>query len=295
MHDPPDGASYHQPPEGYGPGLYREPRPLPPAPTVSTWEAYKTAWSLLVREPGLVLGTTALWFVPIIGPLILAGLGAWLFQRWLRKDRSPVPPLTINALPQLLQRGIAPYVARLLITMPTVFLAYFGMIFYVFSLRLLPQVLLLPGLLLGGLGGLAVMLLAFVGVETGMTLGELHEDVDKTIQPKQFWSYLRATGWAHLKTLLPQAVLATLVLVAGTLACGVGLWPASVLAMIATSHLRYQIYERYLYEGGPPLREVLTADEERSGVRVAQDAAPGAAWAEAPHASQHPGFQRQRS
>jgi hypothetical protein len=264
-------------------------------PTVSVLAAYRTAWKLLTREPGLVLGVTALWFVPIIGPLIIAGMETWLFQRWLRKDTSPIPALTVQALPQLLQRGIAPYVARLIITMPSVFATYFATFFLALVAGALPGLL---GLLLVGVAGfvfLAAMLGIFVGVEAGMTLGELHEDVDKTIRPGPWWAYLRATGWAHLKTAIPQALLGSVALLAGALACGVGLWPAAVVVMIAATHLRYQVYARYLYEGGPPLREVLTVDEERSGVRAAPEAAAGAGWAEAPQSAQGQAFRRQGS
>ena len=86
-------------PPDYGEGLYRVP-PHPSAePQVSVLEAWRVALRLASDEPGLLLKLSLLQFVPLLGPVVAAGIQTWLFQRWLLGDRSKVPPLTFGGHP----------------------------------------------------------------------------------------------------------------------------------------------------------------------------------------------------
>ncbi len=228
--------------------------PLEPQTTVSPAAAIKFAFSDRDWTTTLLLSTVFM-FIPIAGPIALAGYHCEVMQRLVRRDPRPLPKLDFADFTHYLGRGLVPFAVSLLVMLPIAMLfsvlgvlASFG-ISGVFAFGLHPAVGI--GMLVG-VGGLAIIagLALAVVVNAAQTRAELTEDFGQSLSFGKLMSYSGATWAVVMVKVFVYGFLGALVGIAGMLILCVGVYPASIVVQLGQLHLRWQIYERYRALGG---------------------------------------------
>ena len=97
------------------------------------------------------------------------------------------------------------------------------------------------------------MLLWLVLSNAAITRAELTGDLSKSFALGEIWSYAGKTWKRVLVSAIVMSFVAMGLLVVGLLACFVGLFVTTSIQMLAGMHLRWQIYNEYLLEGGTPI------------------------------------------
>jgi uncharacterized membrane protein len=109
--------------------------------------------------------------------------------------------------------------------------------------------------------GLAMAALCFVPIaflwialsNAAVTRAELTGDLSKSFQLGAVWAYAAKTWKRALVTAFFMSFLSFGLVIVGMLACFIGLFVTMSIQMIASLHLRWQIYNEYLLEGGEPI------------------------------------------
>ena len=266
---------YHQPVFGAPPVGAPAARPVS---GVSALDAIKFPFSSPDWGMNLLLGFV-LMIIPVLGPLALHGWEAEVAQRLARRHPNPIPKFDFNDFMHYLERGIGPFVVNLLITLPCVFVMYFGMIIAAVAGSALAR---------GGGGGeiaglammIVVLLIALGGgmflsvlLNSGLTRAELTEQLGPSLSPGAIWRYGARTWGTFMVATLVFAPLAMGLILVGMALCFIGLYPAVVAVRLAAVHLRWQIYEDQLAKGGEilPLRNPPAV--------IPSEAPPPQAWA----------------
>jgi len=153
----------------------------------------------------------------------------------------------------LVERGIAPFVATMLLTTPIAIVAMVPAFLIPFFVAMGSDVALIvavvvTSLLIGVLG-------VVVGVATMAvtTRAELTEDLGKTLELGPNIDYIKRNFGRILVAILIYGLLAWVVSMAGLVICCLGVFPASVIVQTGMVHLRMQIYEKHLADGGAPI------------------------------------------
>ncbi len=242
-------------------GLYRLPQPSPTEPTPGIGSAFGYAFRLLKTNPGLVLTLAALQIVPLLGPLVMAGMMAWLFQRLVRRDERPVPTLRMEDVGTLIRRGLPGFLATLAYGV----LMAIAVMVPLFALPVMvifndPGASIVFGIFLA-LGTLGTYLFASVLWYAGVTRAEATEDVDEVFAPAAVWDYGRRTWPRFVMGMVAMGLVAIPLVLVGLTFFFVGIYVAFVLLSLAGLHYRWQVYERYLWEGGTALTLAGTPQE----------------------------------
>ncbi|OIP38783.1 MAG: hypothetical protein AUK47_11095 [Deltaproteobacteria bacterium CG2_30_63_29] len=201
-----------------------------------------------------LIGTVFL-IIPILGPMALAGWHTEIAQRIHRNDPEPIPKLSFNDLMTYFQRGIPAFVAQLVAILPLAF-----------GIGLLMGVLMPVMMLLGRNSEVLVLVLALflavlclalsvasiVVVSAFQTRAELTEDLNKALDFKGNLRYMRATFGTTLASYFVFLLVCIPLVLVGMLACCVGIYPVAVGINTGAVHLRLQIYEKYVRDGGEP-------------------------------------------
>jgi hypothetical protein len=92
----------------------------------------------------------------------------------------------------------------------------------------------------------------FFGMLVTSTLirAELTEDIGQSLDFRKIWAYVRATWKDVLISQLVFIPFAFAAVLGGMLMLFVGIYAAIIVIMVASLHLRWQVYERYLSRGG---------------------------------------------
>jgi hypothetical protein len=198
--------------------------------------------------------------VPIIGLIVMMGFFAEVHRRLVLRHPDPYLRFDFSDLGNYLSRGVAPFVMYLALTLPMViFLVILAIVVFVGAAGAAGSS--------GGDEGLA--LLASFGVfgviffplivfwlaltNAAVTRGELMGDLSKAFNLGAIWSYAAKTWKRVLVTTIIMGIFGIGLMMLGILACIVGVFVTSTIGMIGGMHVRWQIYNEYLLEGGEPI------------------------------------------
>jgi hypothetical protein len=257
-------------------------------------------------------------FIPIIGPIVLAGyffevIDALLRRGWRGRDGSsddyseaitvepiaavpraksvraaesdaitaeppvvlsedehtppaPYPDFTFERFTEYLARGVWPFLVSLVVNLPVGLCL--GLVMYIGMIALF---------LAGQHSGVAVALgmcalvflyvfvlavMAIVSKPFYLRAG-LSRDFASAFSMTFFRDFLSRVGKEVVLATLFLAGTGTILMIAGVLACYIGLFPAVALLMFAQHHIDYQLYALYLERGGTPVEPKPTRERDR--------------------------------
>jgi hypothetical protein len=239
--------------------------PATPAPVqreVSVMDALRfttsgpSGWSNLMYLALLYLSTQ---IIPIAGLIVMYGFFAEVHRRLVLRRGEPYLRFDFADLMPYFMRGLAPLVMGIIVAMPFAFFLAALLVTVVVVARLAVQGAadenLVMAVTLGGVGLVStpVMVLWFALQNAAMTRAELTGDIGKSVKLGALWSYAGKT-W---KTVLWTGILGTFLAIGlsllGLVACIVGIFVTMSMVLVVQLHLRWQIYNRYLLEGGEPI------------------------------------------
>lgn len=256
------GDASHQSSAQWGPSHYREAPPPPPVPQVRPMEAIRFAFALLREHPATVLLAGLFTIIPVIGPMALNGWRAEMHQRLRLRDPRPLVPLTFNDLVARLPQGMPVYLTRLVLQVVLGTVGTFvgcvmgagGFVLAVFvSLGGGRGADFLPVYLLWTVGTvlvIALMALFLPWMNGALTRVELTEDLGQALRLDELRDYFRRTWGDTIVAIVPFALVAVALVLAGLVCFLVGAYFAVILLQVASTHLRWQLYELYLWRGG---------------------------------------------
>jgi len=196
--------------------------------------------------------------IPLVGPLALGGWMCEVLQRLERGHPRPVPKLDFRDFGHYLGRGVAPFVAGLVLGMLCAFLWMGGFIVALGGGLLVSSAsenALLAGVFYG-LGGI----LCLVGLAAAAIIGhpamlraELTEKIGEGLALGKLFRFARIAWWQILYRTFLLTCLSVPLALGGYCLCLVGVYAAMVVIVMANAHLRWQIYRYYLARGGEPI------------------------------------------
>jgi hypothetical protein len=205
----------------------------------------------------LLLGSVFV-LIPVVGALALQGWMCEVLQRLERTDARPVPKLDFKDFGHYLGRGVAPFVAGLVVGMLFACL-WVGGFLLAFLGGLLVSSSSENALLAGAFWGLGGVL-CLVGFALGTILGhparlraELTEEIGEGLALGKLLRFARVAWWQILYRTFLLTCLGIPLALGGYCLCFVGFYAAIVVILMATAHLRWQIYRYYLVRGGEPI------------------------------------------
>jgi hypothetical protein len=225
------------------------PPPPPPPPKVSVIEAFKFVFAAEGWFTTALIATLFA-FIPLVGPIAMAGYHADMIQRLAR--REPARKLSFNDFTALLTRGVPSFFTQLVVT----FTAGAASMFVVFPAFIAVSQLVAEEYM--GLAMVSIMLSAFaIGfiafaplLNAAITYAALGEDLAASLRPKPVLAYARRTWGTVLGAYLVLGILGACLMFVGFLAFFIGIYVTVGIIQLALAHLRWQIYESQLARGG---------------------------------------------
>jgi hypothetical protein len=230
--------------------------PAPPGESIRYGEAIKFAFR--TERPWMnILVTTVFAFVPVAGPMAIAGWHAEIMQRLARRHPVPIPTLEFSDFTHYLMRGMHPFVSRVIVALPLTFVTIFGAfvaggvsaatartgdptaVLVVWAIILLAIMLVMPFVIVIG--------------SAVYTRADLVEDIPSTLKMKELGAYMRAMWLTILGSSIVFGMISTAIVLLGFVACYFGAFVASAIIQLAQVHLRWQVYERFIARGGEPI------------------------------------------
>jgi len=205
----------------------------------------------------LLLGSVFV-LIPLVGALALQGWMCEVLQRLERSHPRPVPKLDFKDFGHYLGRGVAPFVAGLVVGMLFFFLLFGGGFLLVLGGWLVSSAsenALLAGVLYG-LGGLVFLVGGVFGTVLTypvMLRAELTEQIGEALKVGKALAFVRIAWWQILCRTFLLTCLSVPLALGGYCLCLVGVYAAMVVIVMATAHLRWQLYRYYLTRGGEPI------------------------------------------
>jgi hypothetical protein len=264
---------------GYGP-----PTPPPLQRDVSVMDALRfttsgsAGWTNILLCGVLYLSTQ---IIPILGLIVMMGFFAEVHRRLVLQHPNPYLRFDFSDLGPYLSRGVAPFVMGLVLAIPFMFL--FVAIAVAVGVAASSGAASVVGgsedtAVVIGLGGAAILFLPislfwFALANAATTRAELTGDLSKSFNLGAIWSYAAKTWKRVLITSFLMWFVAVGLMLVGILACVIGLFVTMSMLYIANLHLRWQIYNEYLLEGGEPIElarfETLPSEAQRAPVYAA--------------------------
>ncbi|MCC7535115.1 MAG: DUF4013 domain-containing protein [Deltaproteobacteria bacterium] len=210
-------------------------------------------------------------FIPVLGQLIIGGWLAITFRRIVAGDDRTLPPIGFDNIGELLSAGFKPFLVQTIWMIP---LAIFGIVAYFVAVF---------GAIMGGAASsaahrageagsqaasagfgigamvcigvfyLVFLVLSFVlGIfaYSAVTRVEVADDMKPGMQFKEVMAFAKISWGTILKVQLLTALINYFIVMIGMLLFCVGMFPASVITMLAGAHLRAQVYKQHLEKGG---------------------------------------------
>ena len=217
-------------------------------------DAIKFAFSTPDWTMNLLLGLVFM-VIPVVGPLALQGWHAEIHQRLVRRHPQPIPKLDFGDFMHYLERGLGPFVVNLALTIPLIFVSYVFMFIAGFASVGLGRATNEPALALvimavALLGGSAMIFFFSVLLNAAMTRVELTEAIGPSLAPGPMFAYGRRIWAKFFVATLVYGFVAFGLLLLGMLLCFIGMYPAIVAVQLGSLHLRWQLYEQQLAQGG---------------------------------------------
>ena len=220
----------------------------------------------------LLLVTICL-FIPVVGPLVLMGYRAEVAERLTRDpDLRKHPDFAFDRFMELLTRGLWPFLIQLIgsfVLVPFALVAIFGAIGLGAAINQ-PVI----GMILGFLAYMLILLVGSAVLVPMVFHAELANRFDVGGGFRFAVSFLKLVGGKAIVTYVVFSLLTIPIVFVGLLLCFVGVYPASVVAMMAGQHLMVQLYLDYLDRGGEEIEKTETEQERRRSRRVARSPLP---------------------
>ena len=206
----------------------------------------------------MLMGTVFL-IIPILGQIALGGWHAEIAQRLERGEEKPIPKLELNDLIKWFEKGVVPFVAQMLAVLPVLIIAMVLPFFFVMAM--------VSGVRGGALISILVMVmiciivfsfLLSIVVVSIQTRAELSLSFKETFNIGALKAYLARNAIRILVSHFLFGMVAMGMITLGMLACFIGVYPISVALGVGSAHLRVQIYQQHLQDGGeaiPPAVE----------------------------------------
>lgn len=259
--------------------------PLPPSGPPLKLE-YLKGFSFFYRDANftnnLLLGSVHM-LIPIVGPIVLLGWYCEIIQRLVRRHPRPIPKLDFGDFTHYLGRGLVPFVVQLIVTLPLMIAIYAAFFLGAFAVALLArqgiQDYTLIGIgLIGGIAAFFLIILpASVFIFTMATFAELTEDFGQSLNFSLIMGYAKRNWKAIVTAQLVFIPITMLMMVAGVAMCFLGIYLVTVFVNFAYLHLRWQIYELNLQQGGPSLvlkAQQILPSEQRAAMPPQAPASP---------------------
>jgi hypothetical protein len=194
--------------------------------------------------------------IPVIGPLVVAGYTA-IAEKGLVRDIDAEPPVfNFSNFSKYLERGVAPFVVQLIVSfimVPIIWALMFGgMLLFALTSREMPwlaiTILIVFGLLFLGLIVIFPLLIMPFSLRAAL-LGKIGAAFDF----KWCLDFLKRVGFIGIVYMIVAAIISVGLVVAGLIACYIGLFFTLVIMMLFQVHVQIQMYQLYLDRGGIPL------------------------------------------
>lgn len=215
-----------------------------------------TAWRQATA--GTYLKVTALLFIPIIGPMIIAGWTAEITKRTALGVPNVVPPLKFDALGYWIKRGIPPYISTLVYTTVASFVSSFFMIPVYIGVMLAGEFLgsgpLMAVFMIFGFGFMLLntLLLAVLG-NAASTIADMSGDMNQAFNLKLVKQYVYGTIGPSLKMSLGVGVVVGLLAIPAMMLFVVPYLMLLGFAFVANGVGRGLIHQRYVGLGHAPI------------------------------------------
>jgi hypothetical protein len=199
--------------------------------------------------------------VPILGLIVMMGFFAEVHRRLVLQHPEPYVRFDFSDLSQYLSRGVAPFVVSLAVALPFAIVGAAMAVGIVVAMGAgasaafggNDDLALVAGLGVGAIGFIPLAIVWLALSNAAVTRAELTGDLSKAFAFGALFAYAGRT-W---KRVLLSAIILSLVslglMVLGVLACFVGLFVTLSIQFVASLHVRWQIYNDYLLEGGEPI------------------------------------------
>lgn len=257
------------PTSGGGPGPVTS--AAPPASKSAGGLEYLRAYQYVFENPEWA--TTILWgfliffasaFLPGVGILALLLIFGYQFvviDSLLATGGTRYPTFDINRFGDYFMRGVWPFLAVIMMTIP---LSFILVLFYLGTVVAVVGGAAIGGEEVGGLIALVIVMLAFglfflvlaglgiLAVPLILRAG-LSQDFGETFRFEWIRDFIRKM-WLEILLANLFLVMSALVLFPlGCVALCVGMYAAQMLVAMAQTHLLYQLYALYLSRGGTPV------------------------------------------
>lgn len=200
--------------------------------------------------------------VPFMGEMVLLGYRAQVSEELERDpDLKDHPDIKLDDLMIYLQRGIWPFLARLVFTLVSLPILGglsigAGLAAYEFS-----------GEAILGFGvGFALLFVLYLLAATILWPMEYHAQMTRTFAPirelKFALGFARVCWLSTFDAVLMYTMLGGLTMIVGTMLFCIGQYPAAVIVQMAEQHLMSQLYLLYLEEGGEPIRTFAEVEDD---------------------------------
>jgi hypothetical protein len=221
---------------------------------------YMKAYGFIFESPkwmGNLVAAAISFLVPVAGEMVLFGYGFDIIESLHRRKNSRCPDFDTNRLSEYLLRGLWPWLARFVASLPLAFVLVAFYVCFILGMAFAPdRQRSIVALVLIPLFFLAVLALAIV---VNLVLTPITLRAGFTQEFGEAFSLAFAKDF--IKRVWLESVLASLFLVAsgvvlnliGIMLCCVGVYAAAGLVMLAQCHLWLQLYELYLERGGTPI------------------------------------------
>jgi len=201
--------------------------------------------------------------IPILGLIVMFGFFAEVHRRLVLRHPEPYVRFDFSDFSNYLSRGVAPLVMTLALAIPfalfaivetvVVFLVVGAGISSAASGATGLEPLTLLAIIGSGLSFVPFMLIWLVLSNAVVTRAELTGDLTKAFALGEIWSYAGKTWKRALVTAILMSFVSMGLLIVGLLACFVGTFVTMSIQMLASLHVRWQIYNEYLLDGGTPI------------------------------------------
>lgn len=241
--------------------------PNPPPPPPSGGIQFVQAFRFLFDQPNALINillAAVMQIIPIVGGIVLMGWYCEIIQRLIKRHPRPIPKLDFGDFVYWLGRGVVPFLVVFLLTLPitvvimiVVFVGMFGVGAFMAMMQQQggePSPILFIGIIgVAAVVFLAIMLPANVLLMSALLRAELTEDFGKTLELGKIWNFAKRTWKDFVIVYIVVTPVFLGMMFAGMLFLFVGMYLVIVMLNFTYLHLRWQIYERYLRNGGEPI------------------------------------------
>lgn len=258
---------FDDPPAGEPPTVAPVAEIVPAVPRLQYLHSYGFVFESRSWFANLMLATLFM-FIPILGPIVLAGYQYDLVDAMHRRPKGTYPDVRFDRFGDYIGRGVWKFLVGMIVQMVMIPVYIMGYMIAMFLIILIgtafsqnpggagPAIgiaaaVIVP-LALAVLIGIAVALRFFtmpVVLKASLS-GEGADLFDLNF----LTDFIRRTWKEMLLELIWIYVTFPIVVIGGLLLCLVGMYPATAWVMMADAHTNWQLYEIYLARGGQPIR-----------------------------------------